>query len=826
VSDPSLATEAATSTEMDDLLGMLHAKRYADSESFARALLPKHPNSGYIWKTLGISLWMQGKDSRRAFYNVTRLEPDDPEGHCNLGHVLLEFGQPQQAAQSARRALQLDPRLAEAHSNLGNALRQLGDIEAAVASYHAALALQPGSASAHNNLGTALQALGRMEEAIASYRAALSIQGNLAEAHNNLGNALRLQGRLTEAADSYRDALRIRAAFPEAHSNLGNVLLDLNQPHEAIASYRRALEVNPSHAEAHNNLGNALLTVGELDSAQESCQRALAIRPRFPEAHNNLGNIHRARADLARAAASYGEALAINPDYAEAHNHLGQALLGQWRIEEAILSYQRALALKPQYADAHLGLALAQSQLWRVHDAIASCQRALAIRPDFAEAQDHLGCMFLEVHELEQAEANLRKAIALDPALAPAHCNLGHALRRLRRSEEAAASARRALEIDPQLPDAYYLLAQISADHGDFAQAELLLQQASVFEPEIPILLANVPAMRTMTGDDQEWLASVRAMLSRPLSPRQALALHMALGKYFDDVGNCGEAFASYRQAKEIAKKYRPGYDAEGHTRHFDAVMSALSPAWVQRRRTVPVGSERAVFVVGMPRSGTTLVEQILASHPDVFGAGEEAFWDQKAAPLRSSPAAVDLSDGSVGKMAEEYLQWLKRVSPDALRVVNKLSANYRHLGLIHAALPRARIIHMRRHPVATGLSVYFHPFALGHPYANDLGTIAHYYREYARLMAHWRSNLPGEAMLEVPYESLVSDPQQWTRRLIEFIGLPWHPKCLEFHATERPVMVINSRWQVRQPMFTTAIDHWRQYEHLVEPLLPLAELS
>jgi tetratricopeptide (TPR) repeat protein len=814
------------SGKVDRLLGLLQAKRYADSESFACTLLSEQPSCASVWKALGIALWMQGKDSRRAFYTVARLQPDDAEAHSNLGHVLLEFGQADQAAQSARRALKLNPDLAEAHCNLGNALRRLGNIQGAISGYRAALALQPQLASAHNNLGSALQSLGQVEEAISSYRNALTSQADFAEAHSNLGSALRASGQLVQAAESYREALRIRPAFAEAQNNLGNVLLDLQQPNEAIASYRKALEINPRYAEAHNNLGNALLSIEQLAEAEKSCQSALQLNPRSHEAHNNLANVCRARGDLTRAEANYREALAINPEYAEGYNHLGHVLLVQWRIEEAIASYQCAVQLTPRYAEAYNALATAQLQLWQVEAAMVSCRRALEIQPEYAEAYDNLGCAFLDISELQLAESNLRKAVALNPRLASAHCNLGHALRRGRRPEEAAASARRALENNPQLIEAFCLLAQISADNGDFIQAEQLLQRASECEPNAAVPLANITEMRAMTGNDGRWLAETRRVLGQPLPPRQEVELLFALGKYFDDIGSHGEAFGTYKQGNDVVRRYRPKYDPERCALDVDARINAYTAAWVGRRRNVPGGSERAVFVVGMPRSGTTLVEQILASHPQVFGAGEEVYWDRQAASLCPSATGRGLPDAAISRMADEYLQVLSRISPDALRVVNKLSGNYLHLGLIHAALPQARVIHMRRHPVATALSVYFHPFSLAHNYANDLHDIADYYKNYARLMRHWRAVIPSETMLEVPYEGLVNDQAQWSRKIIEFIGLPWDARCIEFQATRRAVINTNSRWQVRQTMFNASVDHWQSYENYIGPLLPLADLN
>jgi hypothetical protein len=256
-----------------------------------------------------------------------------------------------------------------------------------------------------------------------------------------------------------------------------------------------------------------------------------------------------------------------------------------------------------------------------------------------------------------------------------------------------------------------------------------------------------------------------------------------------------------------------------------------------------------------MPRSGTSLTEQILASHPQVFGAGELPFWDVAYAGLEKAtepdgPAATaraataravtasaaaaagsagatddDAASAAVARLAADYLERLGRIegAGGCSRVIDKMPANFLYAGLIHAAFPNARIVHMQRHPIDTCLSIYFQNFFSMGPYANDLGNLAHYFREYRRVFAHWRSVLPVGVLLEVPYEALIGDQEPWSRALLEFIGLPWHPKCLDFHETER-VVITASKWQVRQKMHAASAGRWRRYERHVGPLLELLD--
>jgi len=225
--------------------------------------------------------------------------------------------------------------------------------------------------------------------------------------------------------------------------------------------------------------------------------------------------------------------------------------------------------------------------------------------------------------------------------------------------------------------------------------------------------------------------------------------------------------------------------------------------------------------VIGMPRSGTSLAEQILASHPQVFGAGELSFWDR--ASLRIAAANRDSGTGPalLGSLAAEYDALLAALAGDRRHIVDKMPENFAHLGLIHAALPGARIIHMRRHPIDTSLSIYFQDFVVGHSYAFDLEDIVHYYEEYRRLMSHWASVLPSDAILEVPYEELAAQPERWSRRMVEFAGLPWDAACLDSHSASRSVRTA-SRWQVRQKIHTGSVERWQRYAAHLGPLLRL----
>jgi tetratricopeptide (TPR) repeat protein len=523
------------------------------------------------------------------------------------------------------------------------------------------------------------------------------------------------------------------------------------------------------------------------------------------------------------------------PDDAVAHLNLGNAMGRLGRLDEAQASYGRALAIRADFAEAHqnLGKVLLASEQFEA--AAASCRRALELKPDLAEAHDTLGTASMKlanalrsIGRLDEAVAGYRRALQSKPDLVAAHTELGTALRLQQRTVECEASCRNALDLDPNSVATLAVLAELRADSGGFAEAEELYKRAISIDPESAEAWAGLARLRRMTDADGAWLAAAQHLAGRKLPPQRELLLRYAIGKYFDDVKDFENAFLNYRRANELAKQCGPGHDRTQLTRAIDLIIRSHDQCWIDHDRSAANPSRRPVFIVGMLRSGTTLAEQILASHPAVFGAGELTFWGAESAAAITNASAMNaraliVSDATLAGLGNQYLELLQRLSPDALRVVNKFPTNFLFLGLIHAALPHARIIHMRRNPIDTCLSVYFQHFEAANTYANDLEDLAHYHREYQRLMRHWRTVLPKNVMLEVPYEGLVLDLPAWCRRMLDFIALPWDERCLDFHRTARTVGTA-SRWQVRQKISTASVERWRNYEKFVAPLQSLLE--
>ena len=514
------------------------------------------------------------------------------------------------------------------------------------------------------------------------------------------------------------------------------------------------------------------------------------------------------------------ELLQGQPDSGVLTKILAFALWSQGK--DALSLLLRVTELLPDDAEAHGNLGNAYRAAGRPEDAVRSHRRALDIDRAHAPAHNDLGTALLDLGRVDEATASFRRAVALKPHFALAHSNLGHVLTLQNQLDEAEACCRNALRLNPALTGAIVQWAEHEAARGRFATAEELLRRALQFEPEMPEAWAGLVRWTKLVEGDAAWLAAAQRIVALPLPPRREMPLRFALGKYFDDLAQPETAFEHYRRANELARATGPAYDRDTVTSTINRLIASQGRHWLERHRGGSQRPPRPVFIVGMPRSGTTLAEQILASHPAVFGAGELPFWGRAAAGYATAVAAGEGAPAVLERHAEEYLDVLRGLSGEALRVIDKMPGNFLYLGLIHAALPEARIIHLRRDPLDTCLSMYCQHFGAGHAYANDLDDLAHHYAGYVRVMAHWRAVLPPGVLLEVSYEELVDDADRCSRQLLDFIGLPWDAACLDFHRNDRRVSTL-SKWQARQRISGASVGRWRPYARFLGPLRPLA---
>jgi tetratricopeptide (TPR) repeat protein len=559
---------------------------------------------------------------------------------------------------------------------------------------------------------------------------------------------------------------------------------------EAVAHYRRALDLKPDYADAHNNMGNALREQGRLNEAIACFRRALDLKPDYPDAHNNMGTALRKQGRLNEAVACYRQALVLKPDFAEAQNNLGNALKDQGKLDEAVTCYRQALVLKPDYPEAHNNLGAALMAQGKLDEAVTCYRQALVLKPDYPEAHNNLGAALMAQGKRDEAVACYRQALVLRPVFAEAHNNMGNVLRSLGRLNEARDYFGKAIRLAPKNPVFYFSLAAS--------------KQFAAGDP-------HLAAMQELAQD-----------IGR-LNAEQQIYLHFGLGKALADVKQHEQAFHYLLQGNAL-KRQQIAYDEAATLEFFQRIQTVFTPELMRSKQGPGNPSTVPVFILGMPRSGTTLVEQILASHPKIFGAGERD--DFKKAVIRLSdrkrvsfPELVStVSDEDLRQLGTSYLDVIRATAPEALRITDKMLLNFHYIGLIHLALPHARIIHTRRDPIDTCLSCFSTLFTANQPFSYDLAELGRYYRAYEALMQHWRNVLPNGVMLEVQYEQVVDDLEGQARRLVAHCGLDWDDACLAFHKTQRPVWTA-SVTQVRQPIYKSAVGRWRVYERFLGPL-------
>ncbi len=483
-----------------------------------------------------------------------------------------------------------------------------------------------------------------------------------------------------------------------------------------------------------------------------------------------------------------------------------------------------AVALLPQDAQVRYQLGCVLYGLGRLDEAAASHWEAVQINPKYAVAFSALGRVLTDQGRFSDAAESYRRALMANPSDAQTHLALARLLRTYNRLDDAEGLCRRALQLVPQFAQAHVFLGDLVADRGQFLAAEGFYREALAIQPDLAEAWIGLGRYRSALDNGTEWLVHAQRVGKTQLPLHSAVDIRLMIGKHFDETGDYDQAFASITEANELTKSYGLKFDRERATSQVDKIIKTYDRSWLSAN-TDGDDSDRPIFIVGMPRSGTGLTEHILAAHPQVFGAGENAFWLGATASYEEAASnGAPLPDFKT-KMSSEYLALLQRISKDAARVTNSLPSNYLVLGLIHAALPGARIVHLQRYPLDTCLSIYRHNFLTAYAYAADLGNIAHQYEQYLRLMDHWRAVLPPGVLMEISYESLVQDHGTCSQKILEFVGLPWDSHCLNFHENDRAVLTA-SNWQFRQKMHATSVSRWRHYDKFLDPLKRLLDTT
>ena len=625
-------------------------------------------------------------------------------------------------------------------------------------------------------LGAIFGQSGRTIEAENANQTSVSLSPQDAEAHYNLGITLKELGRLDEAEASYTKAIALKPDSAEAHSNLGITLKELGRLDEAEASYTKAIALKPDSAEAHSNLGITLQELGRLDESEASCRQAIALKPNSAEAHSNLGNTLQKLGRLDESEASYTQAIVLKPDYVEAHSNLGNTLQELGKLDESEASYTQAIALKPDYAEAHSNLGGTLLKLGRLGEAEASYRQAIALKPDFAEAHSNLGGTLQELGRLDEAEASCRQSIALKPDFAEAHSNLGGTLQELGRLDEAEANYTQAIALKP-----------------DFAEAHRILTLMKIFDAQ-----------------DEQYSKMQELYLDKNISEEQRCHINFGLAKACEDLGDFEQAFAHYSEGNLLRKKLL-NYDINQDVELFKQIKFNFPRIEKNSLESDKLSKNlMPIFIVGMPRSGTTLVEQIISSHLQVTGAGELSFATQFGALI--ARGLSDANNESLLNFRGEYLKKLQNVSNGSFIVTDKMPQNFLYIGLLAAVFPEAKIVHVKRKHAAVcwaNYKQYFTSKSIGYCY--ELCDILTYHKLYENLMEFWGKRLSNR-IYNIDYELLTVNQESETRQLIEYLGLVWDENCLLPQNNMRSVATA-SNLQVRQKVYQGSSEQWKKYE-------------
>ena len=612
-----------------------------------------------------------------------------------------------------------------------------------------------------------------------------------------LGAALLRQGKPQDALKHLREAVALEPEYAKGHEQLGEALLALNRPEEAADSLRRALEIDPGFEAAQLKLGQLLLRLGREDEATAVLEAFIRQKP------------HREK--LARAA--------------ELHRTGKHA--------EAEVIYREILRVDPQNVTAIRLLAMVAMKLEQYRDAVVLLKKALELAPDYTAARLDLGTAQMELGRFEEAVQTIRAVIRVEPRNFAALMGLASALARAHNTEEAVGVYERGIECRPELAAGYLGLGNVLRTLGDYERSVEAYRTGIAKKPEAAEMYWSLSNLKTFRFRDDEVAVMQELIAKGGLEAIDEVHLSFALGKAMEDAGDYAAAFEHYDHGNQL-RRMQEHYDPV-HTEDINRrIRAVFTREFIAQKQELGYRGVKPIFIVGLPRSGSTLLEQILSSHPKVEATFELSeggrmvrYIERKAGGRERYPEAfAAVPDDLVAELGRWYDDETRRYRSGAPYFIDKMPNNFANIGLLALALPEAIFIDARRDPVDTCLSCYKQLFARGQPFTYDLEELGLYYLDYRRMMAHWDEVLPGRVLC-VRYEDVVDDLETQVRRILAHCGLPWDEACLDFFNTKRPVRTASSE-QVRQPLYRDSIGVASRYgdalDALRETLSPLED--
>ena len=575
------------------------------------------------------------------------------------------------------------------------------------------------------------------------------------------------------AIESYKKALKINPDYADAYYNMAIVLNDKGESELALEGYRQALKIKPNYADAYINMGVILKEMGDLEAAIKSYKQALKIKPNYAEAYNNMGIALKDKGDLEAAIDSYNQAVKINPNYAEAYNNIGNSHKDKGDPESAINSYKKALKITPNSSEVYNNMGIALKDKGDLEAAIDSYKKALKITPNYAEVLNNMGVALEGQGIQEMAFDCFKKALKIQPHYSEAHYNMGNNLKDKGNQKMAIDSFKKAIKIKPDFAEAYRQLSKL----------------------------------KQYKKHDVDLIKMQKLYLDIDSKDEQRCHLNFALSKAYEDLNEINESFNYLKKGNDLRKKilsYNIKQDVEFFSQIKKSYPSIAIHSVVEESRLKPI------FILGMPRSGTTLVEQVISSHSKVTGGGELPDIGRLGSNI--ARGRIKPSTEIILEFRRLYIEVLRKKSNTKSIVTDKMPHNFRYNGLIFSAFPAAKIIHVNRDPAAVCWSNYKNYFATkGLGYCYDLDDIVKYFGLYKDLMQFWKSHY-GDSIYSLNYDNLTVNQADETRRLIEYIELDWEDKCLSPEQNKRTIRTV-SQEQVRQKVYQGSSQQWRKFE-------------
>ena len=578
----------------------------------------------------------------------------------------------------------------------------------------------------------------------------------------------------------------------------------------------------PNEAKLFNLSGVCYEAIGELNDAVQSYKRATIINPNYVEAHYNLGGALQNLYKFNEAVKSYKKTIALKPTYAEAFNNLAGVFLEMNQFADAVNNYKKAIALKPDYFESHFSLGISYQELGKLNDAIDHMEKTIELKPKFTEGHNILGKLFLKLKQTETAIYYFNKTILLEPGFAEAHNNLGVVQQELGQLDHAVQSYEKALSIKLEvmtlnnLGSAYQQLGKID-------DAVESYEKAISINPDYAESYQNISYLKKFKEDDSQVIQMLSLLSSSVLNKIDRSHLCFALAKVYENLGKNTDFFKFLNEGNLLLKE-ELNYSLDSSLEAISTIKNIFKtpPPTYKESNLSHLSNSRPIFIIGMPRSGTTLVEQIISSHNKVHGAGE---LDKLTSLVK--PVIKNFSTGNVKYIPkktipfirQEYLDMLTNLNVPENIITDKFPLNFQYVGFILSAFPDAKIVHLKRDPIATCWSNYNCSFKSGdNGYSYNLDDTIKFYKSYSELMNYWHNLYPSK-IYDICYEDLTINQEVETRKLLKYCELDWDENCLNFHTNKRAVHTA-SAVQVRKPMYQGSSDEWKKYESYLQPLV------